>query len=228
MSVSEGIKFHLFKISWPRFILKAHRQNSGWCGVPQNFRPYSSTPLSSRYVQFVKYCLTFWVFIASSKVSFLCPSSGILSRRLARNPWLERCVFVLLDTGLLNDGSKLSSWFPAITSLCLCGSVPSHSLNSTISGSFPHAEKSPAWIKISPSGTSNFRWRVNAWVSKRIEWNKSEVEVNWTWISSRFLNSLCLDCAHCCKANEHHFESEFIWPPNGSSSDTPTSSSLNF
>lgn len=170
MSVSLGMRFHLLRISWPRGRLNAHRQNlkgkneknllkfqlatySGCHGVPQKFNPKSFTPLSSKYVQFVKYWRIFCVFTADLRASRVFPSVGISSRR----PVL--CLQWLPPDGekLLKFGSKESSWLPAMTSLCLKSCSPSHRLKVSTSSSSPQALKSPAWIKISPLGMSNLK-----------------------------------------------------------------------
>lgn len=78
--------------------------------------------------------------------------------------------------GWMNASSKLSSWLPAITSLCRWGNCPTkpqlkinhvsmlidqrndspiHALNSITSSFRPHFVKSPAWIKISPGKHRN-------------------------------------------------------------------------
>ena len=52
---------------------------------------------------------------------------------------------------------------PAITILCLWGKVPSHLLKALTSEMWPASEKSPAWIRMSPSGMLMFD--VWLWVS---------------------------------------------------------------
>ncbi len=67
----------------------------------------------------------------------------------------------------LKVGSKLSSWLPAMTTLCGCGSVPSQWLNSLTSERCPQRVKSPAWMRRSPGGTGRLMCDVSEWVSLR-------------------------------------------------------------
>ena len=96
---------------------------------------------------------------------------------------------------VIKVSSKLSSWFPAITLLCLWGRVPSQALNCFTSEIWPHLHnedlnelqilsprknvittkninskkiylvKSPACIRISPSGIVLLIWLVKECVS---------------------------------------------------------------
>lgn len=138
---------------WEIFLNFQLATYSGCHGVPQKFNPKSFTPLSSKYVQFVKYWRIFCVFTADLRASRVFPSVGISSRR----PVL--CLQWLPPDGekLLKFGSKESSWLPAMTSLCLKSCSPSHRLKVSTSSSSPQALKSPAWIKISPFGMSNLK-----------------------------------------------------------------------
>lgn len=66
--------------------------------------------------------------MASARVSFDIPKVGISSSIL-----VPVCFWwsppVCTEKGFVNVGSKLSSWFPAITILCLCGKLPENIYN---------------------------------------------------------------------------------------------------
>ena len=47
---------------------------------------------------------------------------------------------------ILNLGSKVSSWLPAMTTLCRCGRDESQALNPRTSSRWPRRLKSPEWI----------------------------------------------------------------------------------
>lgn len=121
-------------------------------------------------------------------LSFVFPSVGILSR--IDVPVCTQRSLELLWNGCVNVLSKLSSWFPAMTTLYRCGScavwhtdsivfhcsykfqpflLPIQLLNSWTSSILPHFVKSPACINMSPSGTSNLMWGVKLWVSATIK-----------------------------------------------------------
>lgn len=73
--------------------------------------PYKTISESSKYIQFDRYCFGLGLAIASSILCFGIPKVGIL--------------FLLFDfCELLKSSSKLSSWLPAITILCLWGNLP--------------------------------------------------------------------------------------------------------
>ncbi|EZA48693.1 hypothetical protein X777_13207 [Ooceraea biroi] len=52
-----------------------------------------------------------------------------------------------------------------MTILCLCGKLPIQLLKSMTSCRLPHFVKSPAWMKTSPAGMSNFMKGVRECVS---------------------------------------------------------------
>ena len=57
------------------------------------------------------------------------------------------------------------AYLPAITILCLWGKLPSHLLKVLISEMCPASEKSPAWIRMSPSGKLCVILEIWLWVS---------------------------------------------------------------
>lgn len=104
-------------------------------GVPYILIPQISTPESSKYVQLFKCCLMFSVLTASS-IFFVVSVFDFVFLNILKKVHLSSEASSKFNPVCLEPrasfflnmsekaGSKLSSWLPAITILCLCGNVP--------------------------------------------------------------------------------------------------------
>lgn len=93
-------------------------------GVPYIFSPNNSMLSSSRYVQLVKYWRTLSACTASVMFSSVLPSFGKSFNNDVPVCTQRSVEADLLCNGFVNVWSKLSSWLPAMTSLCWCGNWP--------------------------------------------------------------------------------------------------------
>lgn len=124
-------------------------------------------------MQFVRNCRTLLVVTAAVRLSFEFPSVGMSSRivvpfekRKKQREWYYHrtiILYVILPVcnrrslsdelanfwnGCVKVWSKLSSWLPAITSLCLCGSCPKNNRIWTyVSLSYCHLELTNPCVK---------------------------------------------------------------------------------